>query len=96
MLLLLSHRRDPFEAGGRDEQRRLRVAHAERPEQLEVLGELETEVAAGHDGVDTFDGNQVVGREVRRCVSGKRAPEGLDRVGVELHPGGHAMAAEAS
>ena len=39
--------------------------------------------------------DQVRGRQRRAGVRGERAPERLDRVGVELHAGGHAVAAEA-
>ena len=46
VLLLLPHAGHALEARGGHEQGRLRVAHAERAQQLEVLGELETEVAA--------------------------------------------------
>ena len=75
-VLLLPHSRDALEAGRRDEEGRLRVPHPEGPEQLEVLGEVEAEVAAGNDRVHALDRDQVVGRERRGGVRGERAAEG--------------------
>ena len=75
VLLLLAHAGHALEAGGGHEQGRLRVAHPERAEQLEVLGEVEAEVAAGHDGVDALDRDQVVRGQRRAGVRGERAPE---------------------
>ena len=58
-------------------------------EPLELLGEVEPEVAAGHDGVHALDRDQVVGRERRRRVGGQARGGSVDARGVQLHPGGH-------
>ncbi len=95
MLALLAHRSDVLEAGRGHKQGGLRVAHAERPQALELLGELEAQQPARDDGVDALAGHQVVGRERGRRVGRQRAPERLHRLRLELHAGGHAMASEA-
>jgi hypothetical protein len=95
VFLLLSHARHPLEASGRYEEGRLGVSHAERAEQLQVLGETEAEVPAWDDRVDALDRNQVVGRERRRRVRGERAPEGIEGIGLQFHSRGHPVTSEA-
>src|SRR3954462_1144130 len=56
----LPHRARVVEQGGGDEQGDGRVAHAERLEALELLGELEAEGVAGGDGVDPLAGDEVL------------------------------------
>ena len=95
VLLVLPHAGHALEAGRGHEQGRLRVAHPERAEPLEVVGEVEPEVAAGHHGVDALHRDQVVRGQRRGRVGGERAAERLDGGGVQLHPGRHPVPAEA-
>ena len=95
MLLALAHARHAFEARRRDEQRRLRVPHPERAEQLEVVGEVEAEVPAGYHGVHPLHRDEVVRGQRRGRVRRERAPEGLHRGGLKLHSRRHPVPAEA-
>jgi hypothetical protein len=95
VLALLAHAGHVLEAGGRHQQGRLRVAHAERSQALELLGEVESQHAAGHHGVHALDRDQVLRRERLPGVRGEGGTERLDGTGVELHPGRHAVPAEA-
>ena len=63
---LLAHRRARSRPGPPARAASARVAGAERREPLELLGEVEPERAAGHDGVDALDRHQVVRRERAR------------------------------
>ena len=78
VLLVLPHAGHALEARRGHEQGRLRVAHPERAEPLELVGEVEPEVAAGHDGVDALHRDQVVRatapRPRGRRARGGRAP----------------------
>ena len=56
----LPHRPRVVEQRGGDEQGDGRVAHAERLEALELLGQLEAERVAGRDGVDPLAGDEVL------------------------------------
>ena len=78
MLALLPHAGDVLDACGGHEQRRLRVAHAERPQQFELLRQLEAQLAARHDGVHALDRDQVRGRERRAGVGGERMAKAVD------------------
>ena len=95
VLALLPHAGHVRDARRRHEQRRLRVAHPEWPQQVELLGQLEAELAAGHHGVDALDGDQVVRSERRTGVARERLAERLEEGRLELDTGRHPMAAEA-
>ena len=84
-----------LEARRRHEQGRLRVAHPERTQALELLGKLEPEHATGHHGVDSLARDQVRRRQRRRSMPGQRAPKRLDRRLLELDSGRHPVAPEA-
>ena len=74
----LPHRARLGEQRGRDEQRRLGIAHAEGRQALELLGQPEVQRVAGHDGVDPLHGHQVRRPQHRRGVLREGLAERLD------------------
>ena len=74
-VLALPHRARVGQPRGRDEQRDIGVADAERRQQLELLGQRAAELVAGDDGVDALDRHQV-GRAEHRL---RRAPTNAAR-----------------
>ncbi len=95
VLALLPHRRDVLDARPRHQQHRRRVALAEGPDPLQLLGEVEGERSAGYHRVHRLDAQQVGRCEplARMCREG--GAEGGDRGLVDLQAGGHPVAAEA-
>ena len=75
-------------------RRRLSVALAEGAEALELLGQVQVKRAAGNDGVDSLDRDQVLGAGDGARVRGQGAAEGIDLAGFDVEPGS-AVAAEA-
>jgi hypothetical protein len=73
----LAQRPRIVEQRARHQQRRLGVAHAERGQALELLGQVEPQHIAGHDRVDPLHGDQILGREHRPGMGDERLPERL-------------------
>ena len=91
----LAHRTRVVQQGAGHEQRRLRVAHPERGEPLELLRQVEVQDVAGHDRVDALTRDEVFGRQHRRGVLDERRPERLDPPARDRQTGGRAVPAVA-
>ena len=66
------------------------------PQPLELLGELELQRAARHDRVHSLASGAGPRAQRGAGVRRQRAPEGLERLGPQLHAGRHPVTAEAS
>ena len=91
----LPHRPRIVEQRAGHQQRGLGVAHPERGEALELLGQAEVQGVAGHDGVDPLDGDEVGGRQRRRGVRDERLAERLHAAALDRQPRGGAVPAVA-
>ena len=94
-VLSLPHRPGVPEPGRGDEQRDAGVGGAEGRQALELLGQGEAELVAGHDGVGDLGGHEVVRCEDRRGVGLERGPERADLGGEDLAARGGAVSAVA-
>ena len=85
------------ERRGRDQEAHGRVARAERPDPLELLGELDPELVGPDERVDALDRAQVVraGAHPRPRRGLERRAEHVQALARDLHPGGRAMPAVA-
>ena len=94
-VLALPHRPHVADPRRGDHQPHPGVAHPERREPAQLLGELEAEADAADDGVDALGPSQVLGAEDRSRVGGEGLAERVEVLGPQREPGGGAMAAEA-
>ena len=95
MLALLPHRPHVTHARRRDEQPHAGVAHPERRQPAELLGEIEAEVGAADHRVDPLRSHQVLGAEHLGGVGGERLAEGVEALRLERQAGGRPVPAEA-
>ena len=86
MLALVAHGHHVLHPRAGYEQAGLRVARAERPQALDLLGEVERERPAGHDRVHVLAAAQVGGAQRRPGVGGESAPERLHRAACSSTP----------
>ena len=92
---VLAHRGHVLDPRGGDEQPRRRVALAERPEALELLGQLEGQRARPDDRVDALAARRgPPARGAPRRARRARRGTARSRPVVDLEPGGHPVAAE--
>ena len=94
-VLALPHRPHVADPGRGDHQPHARVAHPERGQLPQLLGQLEPEPDAADHRVDPLGPAQVLGAEHRGRVGGERLAEGLEVLGPQREPGGGAVPAEA-
>ena len=78
----------------RDEERGLRVAEPERREPVELLCEVERQLARGHDRVDLRQRSQVDLRELLVGVAAECVRERLQLRGLDREPGCRTMPSE--
>ena len=94
VLPLLPHRPHVLDPRRRHQQAHPGIAHPERRQPLELLGEVEAESGAADHRVDLDRPHQVIRPEHGCGVGAERLPEPVDRVGGELEAGGRPVAAE--
>ena len=91
-VLALPHRPHVADPGRGDQQPHARVAHPERRQLPQLLGQLEAEADAADHRVDPLGPPQVLGPEHRGRVGGERLAEGVEVLGPQLRarrrPGG--------
>ena len=83
VLALLAHRPHVAHAGGGDQQPHSRVAHPERGQPAELLGEVEAEVGAADHRVDPLGPHQVLRAEHLGGVGGEGRAEGVEALRLQ-------------
>ncbi len=95
VLALLPHRPHVADPGRRHHQPHAGIAHPERRQLLQLLGQLEAEADAADDRVDPLRAQQVLGTEDRRRVGGEGGAEGVEVLRPQRQPRRRPVAAEA-
>ena len=98
MLALIAERAHLAQAAGGHQQARSGVAHAERPEALELAGEIHPDALAADsdERVEVVRPHELRGIDLRRRVRDERLPKGVEVGGIELETGRGAVAAVAT
>ncbi len=94
MLAVVAHRPDVLDRHPGGDQNRLSVGRAERREQAQRLGQVETQPCRRDDCIDLSRGAEIA--LVDPCAGDalECRPERVEAIGVELDPGSRTMAAE--
>jgi hypothetical protein len=97
MLSLLPERPDLPQAPRWDEQSRPRISHPERPEALELPGQVHPDAFPTHpdQGVEPLQPHEVGRIDPRLCLCDERLAELLHMCGLQLQAGGRAVPAVA-